>query len=304
MWLYFCSEKEISLNKQLSMKKGLLFFVIVFVTITSCQKEYSSENGGNNSGSSTIIGADCRISKIAFTDSASGSGIGSISAIINASDNATDITLFDSLTLTIDFNSAPQYFSDTIAIDPDQYFVIDNATKRIKLLHGLIDPTVPGSPEFDVNYFYDASGYLITKFYSFSLLPGFPYQQVTYTYTGGNLTHMVTDDLFTSDMIKDADLTFYSNISPKNYLYLFPDEDTYAEYNQFYNFGKKSTNAVKSLKLRYYNPGNVLVDSAVSSFNTYIMSRDNYVVSVYMLGDDQACIPAAEGKLNFSYKCK
>jgi hypothetical protein len=285
------------------MKKGLLYSIIIVAALASCQKEYSTEEGGN-SGAGIIVGADCRISKIAFNDSTTGVSLGSIGAAINAADNATDITLFDSLTLTIDFNSAPQYFGDTVAIDPDQYFIYDISTKRIKSFHGLTDPTVPGSPEFDVDYIYDASGYLINKSYSFSLLPGIPYQLVTYTYTGGNLTHMVTDDMFTGDIIKDADLTYYSNIAPKNYLYLFPDEDSYSEFNQFYNFGRKSTNAVKSLKLRYYDPGNVVVDSAVAAFSSYVMSRDNYVLSVYMLGDDQASIPAAEGKLNFSYKCK
>ncbi|MEI9958833.1 MAG: hypothetical protein WDM90_21545 [Ferruginibacter sp.] len=45
---------------------------------------------------------------------------------------------------------------------------------------------------------------------------------VNYTYTGGNLTHMETDDLFSNSIVKDADLTYYSNISPKNFLYLFP----------------------------------------------------------------------------------
>jgi hypothetical protein len=287
------------------MKKGFLYSIIIVTVfaLTSCLKEYSTENGGD-SGGGIIIGADCRISKIAYSDSASGVSIGSIGATINSSDRVTDITKFDSLTLTIDFNNVPQYFSDTIAIDADQYFIMDLTSKRIKSFHGLLDPTVPGSPEFDIDYVYDAAGYLINKFYSYSLLPGIPYQQVTYTYSGGNLTHMQTDDLFTGDMIKNADLSYYPNIAPKNYMNLFPDENTYAEFNQFFNFGKKSTNAVKNLKLRYYDPGNVLVDSAVSAFSSYVMSRDNYVLSVYMLGDDQSSIPSAEGKLNFTYKCK
>ncbi|GAB2835706.1 hypothetical protein GCM10027043_42680 [Ferruginibacter profundus] len=271
--------------------------------MASCQKEYSTENGGGD-GAGVLIGADCRISKIAYSDSATGSSIGTIGATIDGSDVVTDITKFDSVTLTIDFNSVPQYFSDTVYVDPDQYYVFDAATKRIKSLHGLIDPTLPGSPEFDVAYNYDAAGFLITKSYTYSALPTIPYQTVTYTYTGGNLTHMTTVDEFTTDIIKDADLTYYTNISPKNYLYLFPDEDTYAPYNQFFNFGRKSTNAVKNLKVRFYDPGNVVVDSAVSAFSSYVMSRDNYVVSAYMLGNDQSSIPAAKGKLNFSYKCK
>ena len=284
------------------MKKGLLFLIII-AAFTACQKEYSTEGGGTT-GAGVIIGADCRINKIAFNDSATGTSTGAISATINSSDVVTDITKFDSLTLTIDFNVAPQYFSDTVAIDPDQYFILDNGNgKRVKSFHGLIDPTVAGSPEFDVTYVYDATGYLINKFYTYSLLPGIPYQQVTYTYTGGNLTHMVTDDLFAATIIKDADLDYYTNIAPKNYINLLPDENTYAEFNQFYSFGKKSTNAVKNLKLQYYTNGAV-TDSAVSTFQTYILSRDNYVLNVYMLGDAQPCIPAADGKLSFSYKCK
>ena len=286
------------------MKKLLhLFFISGVFALTSCQKEYSTENGGD-SGGGIIIGADCRISKIAYSDSATGVSIGSIGATINSSDVVTDITKFDSLSLTIDFNNVPQYFTDTVAIDADQYFLFDITSKRIKSFHGLIDPTVPGSPEFDIDYVYDAAGYLVNKFYSYTLLPGIPYQQVTYTYAGGNLTHMQTDDMFTGDKIKDADLSYFPNIAPKNYMNIFPDENTYAEFTQFFNFGKRSTNAVKDLKLRFYDPGNVAVDSAISKFSSYVMSRDNYVLSVYMLGDDQSSIPAAEGKLNFTYKCK
>ena len=104
------------------MKKVLLYSLFITAVFASCQKEYSTEEGGN-SGAGVIIGADCRINKIAFNDSASGISIGSIGAAINALDNATDITLFDSLTLTIDFNSMPQYFTDTVAIDADQYLL-------------------------------------------------------------------------------------------------------------------------------------------------------------------------------------
>lgn len=287
------------------MKTKFLYFIIITAAIfTSCQKEYSTEEG-NNTGAGTIIGADCRINKIGYSDSTGRIGIGSIGATINATDAVTDVTKFDSLTLTQDFNSTPQYFSDTVYIDPDQYFIVDNANKkRIKLFHGLIDPTVQGSPEIDVDYIYNTAAQLTEKDYYFSSFPGVTYQTVFYTYGGGNLTGMVTTDDFTGDVITDAALTYYTTISPKNYMYLFPDENTYAEFNQFFNFGTKSTNAVKSLKVRYYDPGNVVIDSAVSNFQTYIMSRDNYVLNVNMNGDDQSSIPAAAGKLNFTYKCK
>jgi hypothetical protein len=282
--------------------KRLLYFPIFFLLlITACRKEVSTQFSDGNGGGG-IIGADCRINKIVFKDSLSGIGLGSISAIINSLDKATDITVFDSLSLSLADQITPQYFSDTIAIDPAQYFIIDNTTKRIKFFHGLIDQTVPASQQFEVAYTYDASGYLINKRYK--LVPlNIAFLQVTYTYAAGNLVTMVMDDLFVMEIVRDATVTYYNTIAPKNYLYIFPDEDSYSLTTQFYNFGKKTTNAVKNLKVRYYN-GGAPVDSTVSTFQNYVMSRDNYVVSVYMAGDDQASIPAVEGKLNFSYKCK
>ncbi len=285
------------------MKKMLLILTAIVVTLSSCLKEYSTEEG-NDTGAGVIIGTDCRISKVAFADSATGAGTGSISAFINANDDVTDVTGFDSLTLTIDFNYIPQYFNDTVYIDPTQYFVRNASTKRINKFHGLLDPTVPASPAFDAEYNYDVTGRLVEKFYFFTLAPTIPFMQTSYTYTGGNLTSMVLLDRFTGDIIRDASLTYYPVIAPKNFMYLFPDETFYPEFNQFYNFGTKNTNAVKNLKVRYYDPGNVVTDSAVSVFNNYILSRDNYVMSVQMDGDDQLAIPAIEGKLSFSYKCK
>jgi hypothetical protein len=283
------------------MKKLLYLPIFFLLLINACRKEVSTQFSDGNGGGG-IIGADCRINKIVFKDSVSGIGLGSISAIINSLDRATDITVFDSLSLSLADQITPQYFSDTIAIDPVQYFIFDNTTKRIKSFHGLIDPTVSGSQQFEVAYTYDASGYLINKLYK--LVPlNLTFLQVTYTYAGGNLVNMLMEDLFTGGVVRDATVTYYNNIAPKNYLYIFPDEDSYSLITQFYNFGKKSANAVRNLKVRYYNSG-VPADSSVASFQNYVMSRDNYVVGVNMVGDNQPSIPAVEGKLNFSYKCK
>jgi hypothetical protein len=281
------------------MKKNLFLFITAIVAFTACRKDVST---GFSEGSNIIIGTDCRINKIIFKDSASGIGFGSISAIINSLDRATSITVFDSLSLSLGNQITPQYFSDTVTIDQAQYFVIDNATKRIKSFHGLIDQTVPNSQQFEVAYTYNALGYLINKRYK--LIPlNTAFLQVTYTYAGGNLINMILEDLFVMEIVRDATVTYYNNIAPKNYLYIFPDEDSYSLTTQFYNFGKRPVNAVKNLKVRYYNSG-VPADSAVSTFQNYVISRDNYVIGVNMVGDDQPCIPAMEGKLNFSYKCK
>jgi hypothetical protein len=286
------------------MKRSLpLFFVLALVTVISCSKEYSLENGGNLNNP-LVIGADCRISKISYLDSASGVGKGSLTATINPLDQTVDITKFDSLSATIDFNSALAYFGDTIYINPDEYFLIDVVSKHVRGFHGLVDPTVPGSLQFDADYIYDVNNYLVQKSYSLTTFPGIPYFIVNYTYSGGNLVHMESMELSTGDLVTDADINYYSNISPKAFLYIFPDELAYANFNQFLDFGKRPLNAVKDMKVRYYDPGNVLRDSSVSTFKNYIMSRDNYVMSVLMRGNDQFSIPADSSKLVFSYHCK
>lgn len=286
------------------MKRSQLVLIgFMALVFAACKKEYSTENSGNVNNS-LIVGADCRISKIVYLDSATSIGIGSIAALINPLDQTTLITKFDSLSATIDFQSSLTYFGDTIYINPDEYFLVDIITKNIKRLHGLIDPTVPASLQFDADYSYNAAGYLIQKSYSLTLFPGMPYQIVNYSYASGNLVHMTNTETVTGDLIADADLDYYFNISPKRYLYLFPDELAYSHYNQFLNFGTRSINAVKNYKVRYYDPGNVLRDSTVSTFTNYNLSLDKYVLSVIMKGSDQFSIPADSSKLVFSYKCK
>lgn len=285
------------------MKKFLFLLPLVLIVLFSCQKEYSLENGGNINNPN-IIGTDCRITKIVYLDSAGTTGIGSIADIINTTDQSTSITIFDSITNSIDYLANPVYYGDTIQIDAQQYYLINPSTKNIRQFHGVIDPNTPGSPQIDIRFTYDASGYLINKTYSLTGSPGFPYQSVDYTYTGGNMTHMVSNDLTVGDKISDADINYYSIISPVNYLYIFPDEGNYSPFTQFFNFGKKPVNAVQSLKIKYYDPGNVLRDSAISTFTNYTKSVDGYILSVVMNGSNQPSIPAPAGKMLFSYKCK
>ena len=284
--------------------RPLLFATILF-SLFSCEKEYSSENI-DNTGSDLIVGLNCRISKIVSIDTVgggNGKGLGSIEAAINSQDFVTRITEFDSLSNTIEFITAPVYSNDTVYIDADQYFVTD-ANRRIAKLHGLYDPTDPFSFQFDVFYVYNATGYLVTKNYYFTLSPTTPFYKVDYTYTGANLTHMTASFLPSGDLDKDADITYFTQLIPKRFIYIFPDEISYAQFNQFFDFGAKNFNAVKNMTVRTYDPGNVVRDSVVSTFSNYVMSRDNYVLSVQMGKDDQQCLPALAGKLIFSYHCR
>lgn len=277
----------------------MIFFL--GATCVSCEKEFSLENGG--APNELIIGINCRISKISYTDTATNTGLGSLSADINSLDNVTQITRFDSVSNTIEFRSDPVITNDTIYINANEYYIVD-INKRISKMHGLIDPTDPLSPQFDVVYIYSGAGYLNQKSYAFTAAPAVPYQRVDYTYVGGNLTEMAVIDLTSGDTSHSATVTYYNNIIPKRYIYIFPDEKFYPNFTQFYDFGLKSYNAVKSITVRNYDPGNVLRDSTMSTFSSYILSRDTYVLSVIMDGDADQSIPAPKGKLSFSYKCK
>ena len=296
------------------MKKLSLYVLIatVAVSVFSCTKEFSLENGGSSgNGSDEIVGVDCRIRKIAYYDSASLIPLGSLAAIINAKDTVTDITLFDSLNNVIAFNSMPFYAADTAYLNPDEYFIRDVTTGNVIHLHGVLNSVFPTIP-FECSYIYNADGTLFQKRYDIPAAGISPAVVVEYKYLGGNMIHMESTDYttFVPELIQDADIDYYATIKPRRFLNLMPDEtisddlNHFAAYTQFFNFGKKPINAIKSLKVRFFDPGNVPRDSTVSNFFTYITSRDNYVLSVYMLGDDQESIPAAVGRLNFSYKCK
>jgi len=282
--------------------RPLLFAAILFA-LFSCEKEYSSENIGSDS--EFIVGIDCRISKIVYTDTAGvGTGLGSIEANINNLDIVTKLTEFDSLSNTIKFITDPVYRNDSVYINADEYFIVD-ANKKVIKMHGLIDPTDPFSLQFDVFYVYNATGYLVTKNYFLTGSPTTPFYKVDYTYAGGgNLSHMTAVNLPSGDLSMDADLTYYSLTVPRRFIYTFPDEIKYPQFTQFFNFGSKNFNAVKDMKVRTYDPGNVVRDSLVSTFSNYRMSNDTYILSVQMGGDDQPSIPALAGKLSFSYKCK
>ena len=283
------------------MKKLSWLVISALFIFFSCGKENSIENGLDNN--SLIIGIGCSISKIVYADTATDVALGSIAAVLDDSGKVVSITEFDSLGFAINFYVEPREVSDTVFINTNEYYLLDQVTGMVKGFHGLFVPTNPLSPRFDIAFTYNAEGNLVKKSYRFSANPGTPYQEVNYSYSAGNLVQMTETDLTTGNKISDAEMSYYPLLTPKGNLYLFPDEYDYAQYSQFYNFGKRSVNAVKSMKVRFYAPGNIPIDSAVSSFRDYVTSVDNYALSVIMEGDHQPSLPARASRLNFSYSC-
>ena len=197
-----------------------LLFIAIVVALFSCEKEYSNENSGNTDNE-LIVGIDCRISKIIFTDTSGtagggrGIGLGSIESRINSLDVDTTIIRFDSLSNTLEFINKPIYSNDSVFINSDEYFVVD-INKRIKKMHGLADPTDPLSLQYDVFFAYNTAGYLTTKTYFLTSSPTAPFLRVDYTYAGGvNLTHMAAVNLPGGDLDMDADITYFTNLAPR-----------------------------------------------------------------------------------------
>ncbi len=282
------------------MSKKLLVVSVLVFSIISCQKDYSDE-GGSNGSAGNVIGANCRISKINNVDSATDVSKGALTATINATDLVASITDFDSLNFTINTTVTPVYLNDTIKINAVEYFVLDATTKRVAKLHRLIDPNNIVSPPIDVTYTYDAAGFLVKKI---GVFLGIPAVDVSYTYSGTNLTKMTLTDLTAAGfVVEDATVTYNPTLAPKNFIYIFPDEDEYAQFTQFLDFGKKPTNAISSITTNTYSAPGVLNTTEVSTFSNYVLSRDNYVLSVIMKGNNQATIPAVTGKVKFSYHC-
>jgi hypothetical protein len=287
--------------KIMLMKKIFFPALALVVLVASCAKEVSLENGGT--ANPNIIGTDCRISSITYSDVASGVGLGSVTATINASDRAANITDFDSLNFTINKNVVPVYKNDTVYINANEYYLLSPTTLRVNQFHSLLDPTDPSSLKIDIVYTYNATGFLIKKEALYSAT-GISYAEVNYTYTGANLTHMEEVDLSSGITVNDADIQ-YTGLQPKNYLYIFPDELKNPIITQFFNFGARPVNAVSKMTVRYYDLlGSTVLDSAVSTFSNYELSADKYVLRCTMTGDDQPSLPAEAGKLSFGYKCK
>lgn len=285
-----------------------LIFVAILVTLFSCEKEYSEEN--LTAGNELIVGADCRISKIVYTDTSGmgiggpGTGLGSVAGEINNLDILTKLTQYDSLSGTITYIDEPVYTNDSVYINADEYYIVD-LNKRITKAHFWVDITDPASVQLDVFYVYNTAGYLIQKNYISTTPPAGPFLRVDYTYSSpGNLTHMRAVDLPTGDLSMDADMTYLPNIIARRFIYTFPDERFYPAFTQFLNFGARNFNAPKTMKVRNYDPGNVVRDSLVSNFSNYKMSVDGYVLSTQMDSVAQPSIPALAGKLSFTYHCK
>jgi hypothetical protein len=291
--------------KALKMAVLLCSMAAIF---TACTKELSFEDPIGAQGQGPIIGNNCVIAKIVEYDTITRTGLTAINYEFNSSTGRlNNFVEYDSIGQNVVLNANFSYNADTVHIDASQYFVVDNSG-RVKKFHGLQNPYDPLSPELDYEYFYDGAGRIIKRSVTdLTLLPT-PFLQSTYSYSGNNMTGIAVilmDGMGNTFPLINTTLSYQFDRVPRNFMNILPDCDELAPYMGALNMGLKSLNPVNKIDIVYLDPfSGTPITTTTTLYNNYRYSRDGYVLSVDMSGDDIPALPFAPGRNNFSYFCR
>lgn len=280
--------------------KRITPILFVILSFYGCKKEKSIESADKNP---VFIGSNCRIKQVLTVDSLTGIGFEAHNAFFDAAGISTGTELFDSLSSSLYFGSVFTYHGDTVFVNSGEYFVNDAATGRVKEFKGLIDRSDPLSDTVQITFSYNTTGYLVKKDYYFFGVTE-PLLRSTYTYSNGNLSRALLENLFPSTEVFIDAMVEYNTGQPVNgFMYIFPDGFYTAPYNLSFNFGKRPANTIKKVTTKLYN-GGVLTDSLITNYGNYKLSRDNYVLELFAGGDYQDGIGIIDGRTKFNYYCK
>lgn len=280
------------------MMKITAYSFFLFFLVAGCRKEKSLE-----AGNTVFIGNNCRISQILTVDSATSTGLVAHNAFFDATGKAIGTELYDSLSYSLYFASSITHSGDTAFVNAQQYFIQDAATGRVKEFKGLLDPSDPLSDTVRITFSYNSAGYLTKKEYFFYSLPD-PLLRSTYTYTNGNLTKALLENVFpATELIVYATAEYNTAQAINGGMYVFPDGFFTLPYNLSFNFGQRPSNTLKKVTTKIYNAG-VITDSLVTNYKNYKLSGDHYVLELFAEGDYQDGIGIVDGLTKFSYKCK
>jgi hypothetical protein len=287
-------------------KFWLGFFFVALTAVVACTKEYSFEDPLGGQASGPVLGNNCIINKIVEFDTITNTGLAALNFNFNSNGRVLTLAEVDSIALNNILSTTYTYNIDTVRLDPDQFFVLD-ATGRVKQFTGYADPYDPLSDILDFEYLYDASGKLTTRKVSDATLPGIVLLQSDYTYTGSNLTRITTKIPLLNATYFDATYEYQFDRVPKNYMNVLSDAEELAPYLPALNMGSRSLNPIKKIKVLEFDPlvpGGAAIDSTVTTFSNYTYSRDGYVLSVDLGGDEVPGIALSAGRNKFGYFCR
>lgn len=256
--------------------------------------------GGVCTTAEVVFGApstNCLISNIAYYDRASGIAQGSLTSFFTASNQVNNILFVDSIANKNLLRFTPSRSGNRLNIDAQQYFNLD-ASGRITDFHGFVDATDTSLPRVLVTYTFDPSGYLSKAAYALEALPTTNILNINYTWTGGNLTKAVVQQVGSTEKF-EYDYQYDLSKTAKNFICFFPSTELFWVQSAI-NFGKNSVNALTSSTIKIYDAiGNVLTESA--NYSNYIIDANNYVKSFSIVGDGS--VLPGDTRYVLSYKC-
>ena len=284
--------------------KGSFNILILFLLLQSCSKKFVQTDpltGEEVQFLTTKDSATCQISTIRQI-----SGKTSFNRLEFQRDNGNKImglNYFDSITNTVDYKASFQYRGDTIIMGNAEWMVQDGKTKHINQYFVRDTSNDLFADDILYEYKYDLSGKLVQKstYYNYSSVPDYISK---YLYDGNNL---ITTQLFAGDGITklmQTDITYDGNTITKPWIYFYGDAFESYRFLQGFSFGPRSTLAVKKIITTIYdaNYGNTL-DTWITNFSGYVISKDQYILQVTCDGDLQQGMGLFLGTIRFDYQC-
>ena len=256
-------------------------------------------NAGGCSTIEVVFGTtstNCIISNIGYYDLSLGTPFGSLSSFFDASNLVNEVRFVDSSDNSNVYRFTPTRSGNRVDIDAAQYFTVDGSG-RITDFHGYVDATDTSLPRIVITYTFNADGYLTKAAYAFELAPTTNILNIDYTWTAGNLTKAVLQQVGSTDRV-EYNYQYDASKLAKNFICFFPNTEIFWVQSAI-NFGKNSTNLLSSSSISLHDSTGSQTEDA--TYSDYTFDANDYVTSFSIAGGGS--VLPADTKYVLSYKC-
>lgn len=243
--------------------------------------------------------AECKISRLGFTEINSGISYAAINATFNPANTVTNVVFYDSINQLNLQSYTINYQQGKVYLDADQYFELD-ANGRISNFHGYIDANNdPQAEKVIITYTFDADGYMVNAAYAAEIAPTVTFQEILFKWTGGNLTKMTIQRPGVTARI-EVDYEYDVSKTPKSFLSFFPNYELVYMQSAL-DMGKLSTNLLSASKITSFDDNGTVEETESATYENHVMDADGYVQSFEVRGI--GTIMQADTKYTLSYHC-
>ena len=285
--------------------RKIWFPCLLLISIISCQKELSIEDGSVVPPGLPSLGNNCKVNQIIAADSLTGRGLFSIFTRFNSLGIGDKVEVFDSIQSALQFEANLRYIGDTIRLSPTDYFLLD-ANKRVKGFQTVeFSANTTDSDTLTYVYNYDGNGYLVNKEISVSGIP-VPVLRFRYTWSGLNLVAVDGSVAIPgiNQKVLTATLEYEPILTAKNFIHILPDGFETSLYIMSLDLGKKSRNLVKKTTVTVYDDSGNVRDVYTATYGNYKFSADGYLLEWFVSGGDTNVLPFQNGRTLFKYFCR